>query len=104
MINREVIKYEKEFEDYSDGYDITQPQESIESEITKMLKVVSPLKNRTLYFSINQQKTDKEAFGAEGIVFKRTAIISKESSVVDLRELGMLEGTLMLLGYHKANN
>jgi len=103
MINKEIAKYEKEFEDYSDGYSISPSQEPVGSEIEKVNKAVSSLENRTLNFLITQQRTDKEAFGAEGIVYKRTATISSINNVTDLRELGMIEGALIQLDYKITN-
>jgi hypothetical protein len=98
-MTNEIARYEKEFEDYSDGYGIPPSQEPVGKEVEKVNKAVSSLENRTLNFLISQQRADREACIEGGIVYKRTVTISKESNVTDLRELGMIEGTLILLGY-----
>ncbi|MCK9569210.1 hypothetical protein M0R72_09755 [Candidatus Pacearchaeota archaeon] len=97
---KEIARYEKEFEDYSEVYNINSSQEPIEKEIKKVNKAVSSLENRTLNFLITEQRTNKEAFGEGGRVYKRTATISRESKIINQRELGMVEGALIQLDYH----
>jgi len=96
----EIARYEKEFEDYSQGYNIAPSQEPIKRELEKISKSVSSLENRTLNFLITEQRTNKEAFGEGGHVYKRTATISKISATTNLRELGMIEGALVQLDYY----
>lgn len=104
MINQEVAKYEREVEDYSDGYDISSSREPVGKDVEKVNQVVSSLETRTLAFLITEQRTEHTAFGTEGRIYQRIATISRNNAITDLRELGMIEGILVSLGYHKANN
>ena len=100
-MTKEIATYIKEFEDYSDGYDDFPSEEDITIEEEQVGKAVSHLEKRTLEFSISEELTPKEAFGEDGRVYKRTAVISRVSWKANPKEWGMLEGAFVQLGYQK---
>jgi hypothetical protein len=99
----EIATYVKEFEDYTNGYeDIPAPAMSIEKEKEKLKKLVSKLERKTANVSITQKKTNKKAFGEEGTVYRRIAIITQKiAGSSNLKECNLLEVALTELGYKK---
>jgi hypothetical protein len=95
-----ITTYIKRVEDYRDGYDDIPAPSSIEKEREKISNAISSLKNKTLEFSISEQKSNQPAFGVEGRVYNRTAVI-KITDEIDIRGLRIIEKVLTDLGYSK---